>query len=70
MVLNKRILRNIKKNFFRWFALFLLVVLGIYMVLSLITAAETVTYGVNTYADEQNLEDGEFTVFVPLTNDN
>ena len=70
MVLNKRILRNIKKNFFRWFALFLLVVLGIYMVLSLIAAAETVTYGVNTYADEQNLEDGEFTVFVPLTNDN
>ena len=56
MVLNKRILRNIKKNFFRWFALFLLVVLGIYMVLSLIAAAETVTYGVNTYADEQNLE--------------
>lgn len=67
MVLNKRILRNIKANFFRWFSLFMLVLLGMFMVVSLVTSAEIVTTNIEAFAEKQNLEDGEFTLFVPLT---
>ena len=67
MVLNKRIPRSIKARFFRWLALFLLVFLGMFMVVSLVTSAEVVTTDIEKFADEKNLEDGEFSVFVPLT---
>lgn len=67
MVLNKRIPRSIKARFFRWLALFLLVFLGMFMVVSLVTSAEVVTTDIEKFAEEKNLEDGEFSVFVPLT---
>lgn len=67
MILNKRIPRNIKANFLRWLSLFLLVFLGMFMVVSIVTSAEVVTQDIEKFAEKQNLEDGEFTVFVPLT---
>ena len=67
MGLNKRILRNIKSNFLRWFALLLLVLIGMFMVVSMVTSAEVVTQEIEKFTEKQNLEDGEFTVFVPLT---
>lgn len=66
-ILSRRVLRDLRENFFRYLALFLLIVLGMYMVVSLIGAAETVMQGV-TKAYEKNLgEDGQFGTFVPLT---
>lgn len=44
-VLNKRLLRDLKSNFFRYFALFILVVMGMYMVVSMVAAADIVIEG-------------------------
>lgn len=65
-VLDKRILRDLKKNSFRYLALFLLIVMGMYMVISLVGAAESVIVRVGEAAQKNHVEDGEFTVFVPL----
>ena len=69
MTLNKRIFRDIKQNFARWFSLFALVALGMYMVVSLIASAETIIDNVNNFCEENNVEDGEFTLFTPLTDE-
>ena len=39
-VLRKRIFRDIKENFRRWLALFLMIVLGMYVVVAVVGAAE------------------------------
>lgn len=65
-VLRKRILRDLKKNIFRYFALGIMIVLGMYMVVSLAAAGETVMQGVKRQAIENKVEDGEFSVFIPL----
>lgn len=66
-ILRKRILRDLKNNCFRYLALGLLVVLGMYLVVSMVGAADTVIRGVDSMADKNHLENGEFSVFVPLT---
>ena len=65
-ILRKRVFRNLKTNLFRYLALGLLIILGMYLIVSLVGAAETVITGVDKNAEENKLEDGEFTVFVPL----
>ncbi|MBC3796370.1 FtsX-like permease family protein [Acetobacterium tundrae] len=65
-VLNKRIFRDLKVNFFRYFALFLLITVGMYLIISLVGAADTVVVNVNEAADRNQVEDGQFTVFIPL----
>lgn len=66
-VFRKRILRDLKENFPRWLALFLLIVLGMYIVTSVVGAAETVIRQSNRAALKNQVEDGEFTTFFPLT---
>lgn len=66
-ILRRRILRDLKSNFFRYLALGLMIILGMYMIVSMVGAADTVIQGVNLRAEENKLEDGEFRVFVPLT---
>lgn len=66
-ILRRRILRDLKNNFFRYLALGLMIILGMYMMVSMIGAADTVIQGVNANAKKNHLEDGEFRVFVPLT---
>lgn len=44
-VLNKRILRDLRHNFVRYAALFLLVVLGMYIVTSMVASSENVIQG-------------------------
>ncbi len=65
-ILNKRVIRDLKKNFFRYFALFLLIALGMYLIISIVGAAENVIAGVSNAAKANKVEDGEFTVFVPI----
>lgn len=67
-VLRKRIGRDLKANLFRYLALGFLIVLGMYLVISMVGAADTIILGVEKNAEKTKLEDGEFQVFVPLTN--
>lgn len=66
-ILNKRILRDLKSNFLRYLALFLLIVLGMYIVIAIVGAANTIITGTELKAEENKVEDGQFGVFIPLT---
>lgn len=65
-ILRKRIGRDFKENLFRYLALGLLIILCMYMVVSLIGAADTIISGTGEEAQKNKMEDGEFTTFVPL----
>ena len=66
-VLRKRVLRDLKANLFRYLALGLMIAMGIFLVVTIVGSAETMTKGTEDMAEETNLEDGEFEVFVPLS---
>ncbi len=66
-ILRKRVLRDLKENLFRYLALGFLIILGMYIVISLVGAADTIIIGVDKKAEENCLEDGQFSVFLPLT---
>ena len=66
-VLGKRIFRDIKENFRRWLALFLMIVMGMYIVVAVVGSAERIISGSNMAAEKNLVESGEFSVFVPLT---
>ncbi len=65
--LNKRIMRELKAHFGRYMALFLMITLGMYLVVSVAGMAETTIAGTDDYNKECNLQDGQFSVFFPLT---
>ena len=62
----KRTIRDLRENLFRYLALFLLIILCMFMVVGIVGAAQSVIGTVNTHADETHLEDGQFGVFRPL----
>ncbi len=64
-ILRKRLLRDLKENVFRYLALGFLVVMGMYIVIGLVGAAEAIIEG-TAKAAEESLEDGQFCVFMPL----
>lgn len=66
-VLKKRILRDLKHNFGRYFALTMLIALGIYMIVGIVGMAEVVLQGTASQKSVTFVEDGEFTVFLPLS---
>lgn len=66
-VLRKRILRDLKSNFLRYLALGLLIIMGMYLVVSIVGASETVITGSEQRAEKNLVEDGQFSVFLPLT---
>lgn len=68
-VLRKRLLRDLKTNFLRYLALMLLIVMGMYLIVSLVAAAETIITGTAEYGKKNNVEDGEFSVFIALTDE-
>ena len=65
--LNKRIIREFKSHFGRYFALLFMIVLGMYLVVSVAGMAETTIAGTDVYYENFKLQDGQFTVIVPLT---
>lgn len=67
--LNKRILRELKSHFGRYLALLFMIVLGMYLVVSVAGMAETTIAGTEKYNERCRLQDGQFTVFVPLTDE-
>ena len=44
-VLNKRVLRDLKSNFLRYIALFLLIAMGMYIIVAMMASAETIIQG-------------------------
>lgn len=66
-VLSRRIFRDIKENFRRWLALFLMIVLGMYIVVAVVGGAEAIITGSREAGERSRVESGEFSVFVPLT---
>lgn len=66
-VLRKRLLRDFRSNFMRYFALLLLIIMGMYIVVSVVGAAETIITGSTKKAEKNCVEDGQFSVFIPLT---
>lgn len=66
-ILSKRVLRDIRENLLRYLALFFLVALVMYMVVAIVGAAETIMKGTKESGRIHHREDGQFGVFVPLT---
>lgn len=67
--LNRRIIREFKAHFGRYLALFFMIVLGMYLVVSIAGMAETTIAGSDEYNKECNQQDGQFTTFMPLTDE-
>lgn len=65
-VLRKRVLRNLKRHKGRYLALCLLVILGVFIVVSLLGAAQNVIDGTAEFALKNRVEDGEWETFIPL----
>ena len=66
-ILQRKMLRELGANWLRYLALGLVIVFAMYIIVSLIGAADTVILGSAAHAEANRLEDGQFTVFVPLT---
>ncbi len=66
-ILRKRIFRDLRENGFRYLALGFLIIMGMYIVISMVGAADTIMTGTADAAKENRVEDGQFSLFVPLT---
>lgn len=68
-VLRKRVLRDLKNNLFRYIALAFLIIMGMYVIVSLIGAGYTIIDNGETHDEANKIEDGQLSVFVPLSDD-
>ena len=68
-VLRKRLPRELRAGFGRYLALMLLIVMGIYLVVGIVGSAEMIMQGTENKRSINKVEDGQFTVFLPLTDD-
>ena len=66
-VLFKRYLRDIKKNFFRYFALFLLIAVCMFLVVAIVDSAYSIIEGTKELQERTHLEDCQVTLFNPFT---
>ena len=66
-ILRKRFPRQIRADFFRLGSLFLMIALCMYIVIALVDAAEVIIRGTEKNQAESHIEDGQFTVFNPLS---
>ena len=67
MGLRHRIPRQLRSNILRYLSLFFLIALCMYVVVGLVGAADTTIKVVEDSAIRNNCEDGQFTVFTPLS---
>ena len=66
-VFRKRAIRDLRENKFRYLALAFLIILSMYLVISIIGAADTIIDGTARISKKNKIEDGQFQVFIPLT---
>lgn len=69
-IARKRMVRELKKNAFRYLALFLLIAFGMYLIISMVASADNITIAEEQSSKEYKREDGQFDVFVPLSEEN
>jgi putative ABC transport system permease protein len=67
MILNKRIIRELKDNWVRYGALAFLIIFSLALVVSMAGSTDVVNYTIDKNNEKNRLEDGEFSVYVPLT---
>ena len=67
VLLRKKLLRDLKSGWTRYLALGLMILLSMYLIISLIGAADTIILGSQRMAEENRVEDGQFTTFVALS---
>ncbi len=70
MILNKRILRDFKANFFRNIAMILIIALSLSLVVSLCSSADCISATLNAEWTQCNVEDGSFETYIPLSKRN
>ncbi|MBR4554711.1 MAG: ABC transporter permease [Ruminococcus sp.] len=68
-VLRKRLPRELRSGFGRYLALMLLIVMGIYLIVGIVGSAEMIMQGTVNKRSMNKVEDGQFSVFLPLTDD-
>lgn len=66
-LLSKRLPRDFKTNIGRYLALTFLIAMGIYIIISMVGAADTFIIRTEENKSINMTEDGNFTVFIPLT---
>lgn len=67
MILNRRIFRDLRSNFFRYMVLGLIVALSVSIVIGMAASTDSINDTVNHFHEVSNCEDGEFTVYTPLS---
>lgn len=65
-LLFKRIPREFKHNIIKYITLFLVIVLSMFLVASFTESYDSIRYSTKKNAEQMNVEDGQFTVFIPL----
>lgn len=68
-VLSKRLLRELKSNLGRYLALVLLIIMGMYIITSVVSGAETIITRTAEHSEANKIEDGQFGVFISLTDE-
>ena len=65
-ILRKRIPRQLYNNWPRYLALVLIIIMSMYLIVSIVGAAEVIIRGTDEAQIESNIEDGQVTTFSPL----
>ena len=65
--LNKRLIRDLKHNIGRYLAMMLMIILGVYLVVSIVGSSEMIITGTEDAKSTNHVEDGQFTTFLQLT---
>lgn len=68
-VLAKRIPRELKANWAKYLAILLLIAFSMYMVGNIVAGAETIIFRTEEHNTANHVEDGQFTTFIPLTDE-
>ncbi len=68
-VLNKRLKRDLRANLGRYLALLFMIFFGVYLVISVVNAAEVIIIGTENTKEQNQVEDGQFSVFLSLTDE-
>jgi putative ABC transport system permease protein len=67
MILNRRIIRELRSNIVRYASLFFLLLMGMTLIIGLSAATDSITETVKSHTQKNNLEDGSFSLLAPLT---